>query len=516
MAACLILALSLAANNVFPHWKETNSCSRLYLTLAIVEDGSLSIDGPLARYGDTQDKARYADHFYTDKAPGYSFLLVPLAWLLRATWVAPDDYNQLAWWLRALGLSLPSAWFWWWSMPRWQRLTGNAWLAAPMALAGALATPWAIYSAQLFAHVPAGILLFVAWALVVPCDDTPRGSPVRAALASGVLSGLAFTCDYMVFLAVPIVLLTTWWAYRTARWQASALFCLGLLLPLLAWAAYNQACFEHPLRVGFQQHADAQYGDAYRSGWMGIQLPSSQALLGLLWSPARGLFYFAPMLLLAFPGWLVLSRDRATRLIAWSSAGICLAIYLFALTTVDWRGGWAFGPRYLVPLIPFACVGVAGCLRAPFLAAMRTLFVALALVGLLWGTLATATFALFPTEFANPCRSVLFPFAFNGLTAPNLLSPASNSLGALLIYLGGITAAWFIARALDPNQSGFVMRLVAAPTLAAAILAWQCLLPDHAVSPRDQAILRAQLMTRLGHFQEASYQLLALPEEAAP
>jgi len=518
-AALLIAAMSLVVNHVFPHWKETNACSRLYLTLAVVEDGTLAIDGPLARYGDTQDKAFHADRHFTDKAPGYSLALVPLAWLLRATFVSPDDYNQIAWWLRALGLSFPAAWFWWWAIPKFLRITRDSTMAVSLALAGALATPWAIYSSQLFAHVPAGMLLFISWSLVVSWDDGPRRVTSLHALLAGLLSSLAFTCDYIVVLAVAIVWLTTWFTDSQPRWKPPLLFLLGSLPPLLAWAAYNQACFDHPLRVGFQLHADAQYGAAYRSGLWGMQIPELQSLLGLLWSPARGLFFFAPVLLLSFAGWWQLAAQRPKRVLACSSIAICLAIYAFALTTVDWRGGWSYGPRYLVPLIPFALMGVAGNLADGSARRGTTvLFAALTLVGLVWATLASATFPLFPSEFANPCRSLLLPLARAGLTAETLFTPLLGAAGAWPIYLGGLLAAGLVLHAAYRVCPEPAAPLALTASLAAIVLAWQISLPDRAVDARDQTALRAQLMTRLGHFEAASQTLLSITtsREAAP
>lgn len=112
--------------NVYPHWRETNSTSRVYLSVAMVEYGTFQIDKCLSTYGNTLDKALYKGHFYSDKAPGTSFLFVPLTWAVAATSPAdranPDgpaliDMRILFLTLRILCVSLPTIGFWWLTLP---------------------------------------------------------------------------------------------------------------------------------------------------------------------------------------------------------------------------------------------------------------------------------------------------------------------------------------------------------------------------------------------------------------
>ncbi len=58
--------------------RDWNSASRLMLTYAIVDRGTVAIDG-LERQ--TNDRAAFRGHFYTDKLPGYS-LLATIPYLL--------------------------------------------------------------------------------------------------------------------------------------------------------------------------------------------------------------------------------------------------------------------------------------------------------------------------------------------------------------------------------------------------------------------------------------------------
>src|SRR5215469_11181402 len=58
-----------------------NQNSRFDLLRAIVERGTLQID---AYHTNTQDKAHFRGHYYSDKAPGLAFLAVPFALVARA------------------------------------------------------------------------------------------------------------------------------------------------------------------------------------------------------------------------------------------------------------------------------------------------------------------------------------------------------------------------------------------------------------------------------------------------
>lgn len=72
----LLFLILLACYAYFPpRWADWNQNSRLNLTLAIVDDGSFQIDRFVANTG---DYAKYNGHYYSDKAPGTSFLAVPM------------------------------------------------------------------------------------------------------------------------------------------------------------------------------------------------------------------------------------------------------------------------------------------------------------------------------------------------------------------------------------------------------------------------------------------------------
>src|SRR5215469_4410050 len=83
----LFLSLWLTYAYFFPspYINSPNIVSRIGLTLSLAETGSIDIDAVAAR---TVDKASSKGHYFSDKAPGTSFIallpVVPFVWVLKA------------------------------------------------------------------------------------------------------------------------------------------------------------------------------------------------------------------------------------------------------------------------------------------------------------------------------------------------------------------------------------------------------------------------------------------------
>src|ERR1700756_5856400 len=79
-AAILVGVVSLFSFIYFYEGGGWNQNSRFDLLRAIVERHTLQID---AYHQNTGDKAHFAGHYYSDKAPGLVFLAVPFALVAR-------------------------------------------------------------------------------------------------------------------------------------------------------------------------------------------------------------------------------------------------------------------------------------------------------------------------------------------------------------------------------------------------------------------------------------------------
>ncbi len=83
-------------------------------------------------------------------------------------------------------------------------------------------------------------------------------------------------------------------------------------------------------------------------------------VFALTFGPARGLFVFCPVLLLALPGLVLLWIKRRTYAVLVAS---CFLVCVVGYSTYpEWHGGMSWGPRFMVPLIPLLMLAVAECL----------------------------------------------------------------------------------------------------------------------------------------------------------
>ncbi len=139
-------------------------------------------------------------------------------------------------------------------------------------------------------------------------------------------------------------------------------FALGALVPTLFLLAYNTLAFGSPLRMGYFFHATQTFAEVHSaSNPLGLQRPNWSRLDDLTIRPARGILWYAPILILAPPGLVALLARRFFGMAIVSAATVA-AVFLVNLSYPEWSGGWSTGPRLLVPMLPFALLPVAGLL----------------------------------------------------------------------------------------------------------------------------------------------------------
>ena len=97
-----------------------------------------------------------------------------------------------------------------------------------------------------------------------------------------------------------------------------------------------------------------RFGDLWETGYVATESFSANwlfGLFGLTVGPARGLIWYNPILLLAIPGSLWFWRQER-RLFLWCLALVGLFVAVYAKWYM-WHGGYSWGPRFLVPILPF-------------------------------------------------------------------------------------------------------------------------------------------------------------------
>jgi len=230
----------------------------------------------------------------------------------------------------------------------------NAGAALTASLLVALSTPLFAYSSWFFSEpLAAAILLAAAWALFGITAETPISLP-RASLA-GLLLGLALWVRPAHALALPVFLLAILVRERGRGIRAAAAVAAVAGVFGAAYLLRNQALFGSFFDFGYP--AAAEGGKRLNS----FETPLSTGLAGFLFSPGKSLFLFALPLLLAMPGVVRLARrNRGLAVIA----GLTPVVYvLFYARYTQWEGGYCYGPRYLLPVIPLLALGLGPMLE---------------------------------------------------------------------------------------------------------------------------------------------------------
>jgi hypothetical protein len=170
-----------------------------------------------------------------------------------------------------------------------------------------------------------------------------RRADVLAACA-GALLGLTVTTSMLPFFMVVAVAL---YFVALRRWRLLPSFLLGGLLGLLPLLVYNTVCFGNPLLL---PNVAGNYSDTFfRLDWANFT--------GKLGFYAHMLTLYAPVF---WPGLLGLALYP--RRLRREQALVCLMLLALAgyILNIEANGTCQYGPRYLLPAMPLACLGLAG------------------------------------------------------------------------------------------------------------------------------------------------------------
>lgn len=373
----IVFLLFFSYAYVLPRWSDWNQNSRLNLVLALVDDGTPKIDRYVANTG---DYALYNDHAYTDKPPGLSFLGIPIYAAIRPLLDAPPVQAQferiggrfeetlnpdgsglradkirfalVQYLLTLVVVAFPAALFGGLFFMVLQRLGVAPAPASIGALGYGLATSAAPYAGNFYAHQLVAVLLFTAF--ILAWSPPARWSPWASGVLVGLLLGWAVISEYP---AAPAAAMIGLYALYRRGWRWLPAMATGGALPGALLIGYDLAAFGTPWPIGYAY--SALWQEQHHTGFMSLTAPQWEAIWGLTFSEFRGLFFRAPWLLLALPAYWIGWRRREQRAEWWVLALVPLAFLLFYGSSIMWWGGFAAGPRYIVPLIPFLALPAA-------------------------------------------------------------------------------------------------------------------------------------------------------------
>jgi len=173
-----------------------------------------------------------------------------------------------------------------------------------------------------------------------------RPSSDRAALAVGFLAGCTVLTRSSTMIFIPVLLAAGVTAHGLdvrGRLRGAMLFAAGGAVPAAAFA-YN---------------AWARFGSPVDNGYPPIEYstPLYEGIHGLFLSPGKGLFWYAPICIVAL---FAIRQSFHT-----SRRYVCAVLLILVMHLavyarfVIWSGENAYGPRYLVPLLPVLVALVA-------------------------------------------------------------------------------------------------------------------------------------------------------------
>ena len=220
-----------------------------------------------------------------------------------------------------------------------------------------------VYSQKLQADVTLGLFLLAAFLAILEHRD---GGRRRWLLLAGLSLGCAVvTKPYAVVLAAlfSVYLLTVIRErvravpprVATARsgpageghcrlggLAGAIIFVLPLAILCAIQLYYNHWRYDSVLEFGYDVGVDAHFG---------FSNPLFVGLFGFLLSPGKGIFWYNPILILSIAG--IPAFFRADRRPAIFVALLVAVHTIFFSRWVMWHGDYAWGPRYMLTILPF-------------------------------------------------------------------------------------------------------------------------------------------------------------------
>ncbi|MBC8495710.1 phospholipid carrier-dependent glycosyltransferase [archaeon] len=233
-----------------------NENTRLDLTLAIVDEGTFAID---SYFENTGDRVTFNDHYYTDKAPGMSFLGIPSYFVYKQFFGPPTVGEEL---YAPLSKSFASALF-------IVIIFTSALLGALsvvlvyrvsnfftkrklhknlIVLIYGLGTLIFVYSRIFMSHTAAAFFSFLCFYLILKANQEKSKKKYYFLLA-GLSGGFGLITDYTVLIVLIISFLMIFLGtskYKlvfTSKLKHSGLFILGFILIFSLLIFYNQQVF---------------------------------------------------------------------------------------------------------------------------------------------------------------------------------------------------------------------------------------------------------------------------------
>jgi hypothetical protein len=466
----------------------------------MIEDGTIAIDGPIDRFGDILDKAENNGNFYCDKAPGTSFILMPILWLHHQIFGAPGLSEAVRigrFWMAGV----PTLLLFFMLLYLLESHLIDRKLRLLLLIGYGLGTLATTYGNLLYGHQLSAALIFGCFMLI---RKTSKETAFWQAALLGFLASCAIIVEYQnVLFLLPLGI---WYLIRTRKQLLLTGITLLAMAPMgLMVADYHQAAFGSPFMTGYSFVA-SDFADIHKQGILGIALPSIDKLNLNLLSARKGLFFFSPFLIFALISYIkLICGALKSRHFTEKQVEILLSLLMFSLYTffvcsmVYPDGGWTVSQRHLTPIVPWLILPVGLAIQQhPFL---RPVCLGMIGVSILLTTISSIVWPHFQEEITNPFFQLAWPLFWSGWVPPSsfgLLGISSQTavfgMGCILLILAILDIMLtfsFWKRA--PNM------LIMSATVACCIIGMKDLGEDIDVTPYRYYVESVYFLDPLAH-----------------
>lgn len=387
----------------FIQWYGWNEQSRFILTKSIVEESRFEID---SFYNSTGDRSYYNGHYYSDKEPGLSFLASPIyeTWKLIYNNFFPQSFKEKYAgdnkFITEFQQDVPlitytdMGFFTFTSMILLTAFTSSLFSSLTAILvykiskfftenekhrlmitfAYAFGTLAFIYALHFMSHASGTFFLFLSFYLLFTLKNK---FSKKLVILAGLSLGFSLVTEISILVIAPFLII---YALIVLR-KNFPIFLLTFLLGVSPLLFYNYSIFNNPFDLSSSYIDRNIYGEAYQQIFFTSSVPESKyyqmgfsldalfkhfhllsykpnvfVMMRLLFYPYRGLFIYSPILLLSIIGLILMFKSYRTEAILIILILISLTAFLSMRRT--WWGGYSFGSRYLLPVIPFLSIPV--------------------------------------------------------------------------------------------------------------------------------------------------------------
>lgn len=343
--ALLLFALTLAGLGLLTHdavFLAGNDASRFAHVQALVEEGRSDIGASL--YAWTSDRVTLDGREYSNKPPLLALVGAGVYALLRAGGLSFQGTEAATVYLLNLLLAaLPTAILaagFYLALGRYRGL-GRGWRLL-LAVATVWGTLLATFSTVFNNHTVAAALLFGALVAGIAGRGATAGSLTALAVCVDIVPGVLF---------VPAVVAAV---YEAGGWVALRRTAVALAGGAAVFVVANLVTVGYPLPPKMVPGA-VDHSSDFAGSVAGVLLPDSWTYPVACLLGSHGFLSLSPVLLFGVAGLRMAARRGGTpvpRRTALLTAGAAAVMVLGHILLVGSFGGWSYGFRYLIPLVP--------------------------------------------------------------------------------------------------------------------------------------------------------------------